>query len=122
MRGILLLTILIVGFYLPTYSQFDSQLRYHRPQVDTSFSGLSLKHNLRTPFLFENKDPGWLFYNPIQDIKLSDQKLNIEQDLFANNKIMKTFDNMPCLNPQGFSPMPIFVPDSTVRYTLLIKK
>ena len=127
MRKILLLTILIVGFYLPTYAQFDCRLQNNRLQIDTTFKSLSLKSNLKTPSLFENKDLGWSFNDPIHNRKylyprLSDKKIKIAQDLFAINKTMTTFDNMPCVKPQGFFPMPIFVPDSTVRYTLLIKR
>lgn len=32
------------------------------------------------------------------------------------------YDNMPCLNPKGNFPMPVFKPDSTVDFILLIKK
>lgn len=127
MRKILLMTILTVGFYLPTYAQFDSRLQNNRLWIDTTFKSLSLKNNLKTPSLWENKDLGGSFYDPIPGRKyhfpkLSDKKIKIGKDLFAINKTTTTFDNMPCFKPQGFCPMPIFVPDSTVRYTLLIKR
>jgi hypothetical protein len=127
MRKILLLTILIVVLYLPTYSQFDIRPQNNRLQIDTTFMGLSPTNKLKTPSLFENKNMGWLFndqrhYRNYLYPRLSDKKLKIDQDLFTINKMTQTFDNMPCARPQGFSAMPIFVPDSTVRYTLLIKK
>jgi hypothetical protein len=127
MRNLFLLNILIVGLYLPTYSQFDSRPQNYRLQIDTTFMGLSLTNKLKTPSLFENKNMGWLFndlihYRNYLYPQLSDKKLNIDHDLFTINELTQTIDNMPCVKPQGFSPMPIFEPDSTVRYTLLIRR
>ena len=127
MRKILLFAILMVGFFLPTYSQLDSRPQINRLKIDTTFTGLSLRNNLKTPSPFDNKDMGWLFNDSIHSRKslkpkIPDKKIKIGQDLFSINTTTQTFDKMPCVNPQGFSPMPIFVPDSTVKYSLQIVK
>lgn len=40
-------------------------------------------------------------------------------DMLQNNK---SYDNMPCLSPMLADAMPVLKPDSTVHYTLRIKK
>jgi hypothetical protein len=127
MRKILLLTVLIIGNYLPTFSQLDNRSQNNRLQVDTTFSNLSLKNNLKTPKLVNPFDSGWFSNNSRNNIKLiypglTDINSKSGQDQIANFNKPSTYDNMPCVKPQGFYPMPIVKPDSTVRYTLLIKK
>ena len=127
MRKILLLTVLIIGYYLPTFSQFDNQPQNNRLLIDTTFSNLSLKNNLKTPNLVISFDSNWLFNNSRNNKKLiypklTDKNSKSGQDPIAIFKMPPTFDNMPCVKPQGFFPMPIVKPDSTVRCTLLIKK
>jgi len=51
-------------------------------------------------------------------LKLTDKNLSFGQDV----NTPQTFDNMPCLKPKGYFPVPFYKPDSTVKYTLLIKK
>ena len=127
MRKILLLTVLIVGYYKSTFSQLDNRPQNNRLQIDTTFSNLSLKNNLKTPNLVISYDSLWLFNNSRNNKKiicpkLTDKNLQLGQDPIANFKMPAKFDNMPCVKPQGYFPMPIVKPDSTVRYSLLIKK
>jgi hypothetical protein len=127
MRKILLFTVLIVGYYLPAFSQLDKQPQIYRLQIDTTFSNLSLKNNLTTPDLANSFDFKWLSNNSGNNKqliypKLTDKNSRFEQDAIAIFKMPSTFDNMPCVKPQGFFPMPIVKPDTTVRNTLLIKK
>jgi len=53
---------------------------------------------------------------------MTDKNLKSAQDPMALFQKPPTFDNMPCMVPQGYFPMPVAEPDSTVRYSLLIKK
>jgi len=69
MRKILFFTILIVGYYVPTYSQINSQIQKNQFQIDTAFKGLTLKYNFKTPQLFENKDLDWMFNDTIPNKK-----------------------------------------------------
>jgi len=127
MRKILLLTVLIVGYYLPTFSQFYNRPQNYRLPIDTTYSNLSLKNNLKTPKLVNPFDSSWLFNNSRNNKKLiypglTDKNSKLVQDPITIFQKPQMFDNMPCVVPQGNFPMPIVEPDTTVRYTLLIKK
>jgi len=126
MRKVLLLTVLIFGYYLPAFSQ-HYLLQNYRLQRDAPFSNLSLKNNLKTPDLLNCTDFKWSFNKSRNNKKLiypnlTDINSKSVQDPIAIIKAQPTFDNMPCVKPQGYFPMPIVEPDTTVRYTLLIKK
>lgn len=127
MRKILLLTVLIVGYYLPTFSQLYNRPHNYQLQIDTTFRNLSLINNLKTPNLVNPFDTNRLFNNSTYNKKLMYPALpglnpKSGQDLTAIFQMPQTFDNMPCVVPQGYFPMPIVEPDTTIRYTLLIKK
>jgi len=127
MRKILLLTVLIFGYYLPTFSQLDNRPQNNRLLIDTTFSNLSLKNNLKTPKLVISIDSNLLFNNSSNNKKLiypglTDKNSKLVQDPIAIFQKPQMFDNMPCVVPHGYFPMPVVEPDTTVRYTLLIKK
>lgn len=54
--------------------------------------------------------------------KLPDKILSFRQGLNEIVIMPQTFDKMPCVKPNGYFPMPVYNPDSTVKYTLLIKR
>ena len=127
MRKIFLLTILIIGYNLPTFSQFDSQLQNNRFQIDTTFKTLSLNNGTKSLSLSDSMNSKKMFNNPLKDkrflpLKLTDKNVSFGQNLNEIIQTPQTFDNMPCLKPEGYFPMPVYKPDSTVKYTLLIKK
>ncbi len=49
------------------------------------------------------------------------KKYDLQNNL-AMSENQNSFDNMPCIKPKINSFMPIIVPDSNSKYTLLIKK
>ena len=127
MRKILLLAVLIAGYYLPVFSQPGNRPQHYRLQTDTTLNYLALKNNLPTPKLVNPFDTRWFFNNYRNDKKLfhpglTDLNSKPGQHPIANVNKPSTFDNMPCVVPQGYFPMPMAEPDTTVRYTLLIKK
>ena len=122
MRKVLLLTGLIVGYYLPTFSQSNSLL-----QSDTTSVKFAFLNRTKTHLHIDTLDINQLLKNPehhkyLLIPKLADKDIRFGQ--LSNGKIKppQSMDNMPCLYPQGFFPMPIYKPDSTIRYILLIKK
>jgi len=122
MRKILLLTGLIVGYYLQTFSQSNSQL-----QSDATTVKFAFLNRTKTHLHIDTLDVNQLLKNPEHNKYLLDPKLAIKDVHFgqlSNGKIKapQSSDNMPCLYPQGSFPMPIYKPDSTVKYSLLIKK
>ena len=122
MRKILLLAVLIIGYCLPTFSQSNSQL-----QIDTTAVKFGFYNSTKTPGHFDTIDFKQLLNNPehhkyLLDPKLADKDVHFGQLSNGKIKAPQSSDNMPCLYPQGSFPMPIYKPDSTVRYTMLIKK
>jgi hypothetical protein len=122
MRKILLLIVLIIGYYLPTFSQVNSRLNF-----DSTFKNFSFSNSTKTFRHIDSIDFKEFLNNPANDKdflfpKLTDKNMTFGRDSIGIFEPQKSFDNMPCLKPQGFFPMPIVKPDSTVRYTLLIKK
>lgn len=122
MRKILLLTVLIIGYYLPTFSQFNSRLKF-----DSTFKNFSFSNSAKTFRHFDSIDFKGLLSKPTNDKeflfpKLADKNLTFGRESIGIFETQKSFDNMPCFKPQGFFPMPIYKPDSTVKYTLLIIK
>lgn len=127
MRKRLLLTILIIGYNFPTFSQFDSRLQNNRFQIDTTFKTLSLNNGTKSFNLSDSMNSKKMFNDTLRDkrflpLELTDKKLSFGQDLNKIIQTPQTTDNMPCLKPEGYFPMPVYKPDSTVKYTLLIKK
>jgi hypothetical protein len=126
MRKILILTVLIFGYYLPTFSQLYNRPHNYQLQY-TTYSNLSLKNNFKTLNLVNPFDTNRFFNNSTYNKKLMYPALpglnpKSGQDLTAIFQMPQTFDNMPCVVPQGYFPMLIVKPDSTIRYSLLIKK
>lgn len=122
MNKILFLTLLIIGCYFTTFSQTNGQL-----QNDTLSVKFGIFNSNKTLGHFDTIDFKKLLNNPehykyLQVPKLADKDMHFGQ--LSNGKIRAphSLDNMPCIVPQGTYPMPIYKPDSTVRYTLLIKK
>ena len=121
MRKILLLTVLLVGYYLPAFSQTNSLLKIDTTSVRFPFLN-STKMHLHLDCLDINQLLGKPEHQKYLLVpKLADKDIRFCQ--LSNGKIISTssLDNMPCLYPQGSFPMPIFKPDTTVNY-FLIKK
>ena len=121
MRKILLLTILIIGYNLLTFSQFNRRL-----QIDSTFKSPSFS-STKTFRSIDSIHYNWQLNNPKNNKnflspKFGDKNRNSDRDTFKIIEIPKSLDNMPCLKPQGSFPMPVSKADSTVSYTLLIKK
>ena len=127
MRKILLLTTLIIGYSLPTFSQFDNRLQNSRFQIDTTVKPLSSNNGITSFGLSDSMDIKKMFNDTLKDkrdlpLKLTDKNLSFGQDMREIIQTPQAFDNMPCLKPKGDFPMPVYKPDSTVKYTLLIKR
>ena len=127
MRKILLLTFLMVGYYLPVFSQAGCQSQNSRLLTGTTLSNLSLKNNVTTHDLVISYDTNWVFNHSRNNKKIiypgmTGKNQRSVQDPMAIFQKPPTSDNMPCAVPQGYFPMQVAEPDSTVRYSLLIKK
>jgi hypothetical protein len=109
MRKLFLLSGLLVLLNYPTFSQENNfpeikQWSYSK-QVDTAllnlFSGIQIDSLLSIT-------------NSKHDYHL--------QGIFETPERNIINDNMPCIKPKGNYPLLFVIPDTTIRYTLLIKK
>ena len=122
MRKILFLAFIVIGFNLPLFSQSDRPI-----QIDTTAVKFAFDNSMKTFKHGESIDLNRRLVNPgisnnFQSFKLMKKGVAIGQLSNLRIKVSCSFDNMPCLKPQGRFPMPIYKSDSTVNYTLLIKK
>jgi hypothetical protein len=108
MKTTYLLFALILACAIPTYSQIN---RNRKLQPDTEqFS------------FYPNKKNESLGNYKFAD-KFSRSMSDTVQDSFPKNIVKTDLQyNMPCLKPVGVFSMRIYKPDSTVTYTMLVKK
>ena len=122
MKKFLLLVFLIIGYHLPTFSQSKSQLQIDSTVVKFGFnnSPKTLRHADSIDFKrFLNIPP---IHKYQLDPKLADKDVHFGQLYNAKIQTSHSCDNMPIIHPHGYFPMPVYKPDSTINYTLLIKK
>ena len=120
MRKILPVIVLITGAYLSSFSQMRNSLQtepFHRLPSNRNMERFrlgdtSLRGHLNNPFNDNN------FSFP--DFSIKDRSFHQNQKGRLNSS--GSFDHMPCIKPQGYFYMPVYKPDSTIRFSLLIKK
>ena len=122
MSKILLFAILIIGYHLPTFSQPKSQL-----QIDSTVTKFGFNNSPKTLRHADSIDfKQFLNNTPIHkyqlDPKLAEKGVHFGQLYNAQIQTSHSCDNMPIFHPQGSFTMRIYKPDSTVNYTMLIKK
>jgi len=115
MRKILLLFVLSMGYCLPAFSQV-----YQPFAVDST---LNLPMNITIPMNIVRNRPT----SPIRDNSYlyQYQPQNNKTDFgnsIVDSKIHRSDFNMPVIKPTGNFTMPICKPDSSVTYTMLIKR
>jgi len=122
MKKLMLLTIFIYLFIAPAFSQIKGYFK-----IDTTFKdrssftfqkplsfGDSIKLNFPPKGLPDNKRFGFPEY--------SGRNLAIRPDSMGSIVEGQSSDRMPCYIPKGNFPMMVLKPDSTIKYTLLIKR
>ena len=122
MKKLILLASLIGLFLTPTYSQINEQFK-----IDTTFRDQSI---LGYPKPFKLCDS--IDFNALLNGSLNNKHFQFPKFSGRNfdfgSKSMMTYvpgqfgDKMLWYRPKGYFPMAIVKPDSTVRYSLLIKR
>ncbi len=109
MKRIILLSGLLILIIYPTFSQQSNILEIRQwsysKQIDTTL--LNLFSGMRIDSLLSATNPEHIYH--LRGIYESPER-NIMDD------------NMPCVKPKGNYPSLLIVPDTTIRYTLLIRK
>ena len=122
MRKLFVMTLLILGFCLSAWSQSGGSL-----QNDSAVVKIGFPKTLKLSGLGDSLNYMRFLNSPsiagsIPDSKGAEKKIYFGQPANLTLKEPHNCDHMPCLNPQGNFPMPVYKPDSTVNFTLLIKK
>lgn len=116
MRKIFLLTVLIMEFYLHSFSQVSNLLK-----ID-SLMNFSLNKDLErfgpvdSSINWSSNSKNFHFPN------FNDSIRTFIQNLAGDYYPAKTHDNMPVVKPKGKFFMPVYKPDSTINFMLQIKK
>lgn len=86
---------------------------------DSAFRKL---YNLKEPYTIEGYEK--FFNDSIKNFGFKDKSYSMDMSKLKNlqGKIDKPIDNMPVIIPRGKFEMPVAIPDSCVKYFLLIKK
>lgn len=114
MKRLLLIIAFISLLFTSAFSQSNKQL-------STAKAYKSLSFNKQNTFnLKENRASKGFNNLSLPNFPKKNFKDNFTQTKFTNND--KSYDKMPCAVPQGYFPMKICKPDSTIKHTLLIKQ
>lgn len=113
MKRIILVITCISGFLIPSFSQLNNF------KIDTTFRKLAIEDY---PLAF-NPEIAADYKNQIfgSSDRFFSKKQDYTLDSFLNSAEVQSY-NMPCVKSQGFFPMSVYKPDSTVRYSLKVEK
>ncbi len=118
MRRVILIAIFINILLIPGFSQLNRSFK-----VDSTITKFLSDSAQNAMIPFENKD-----FNGSWDTTMNFKSFNnsapsikwINPSEYFNGS--NFYDNMPCRKPQGDFRMRIYKPDTSYKYTLLIKK
>lgn len=122
MKTLFLITFLLGSMALPSFAQ-----KVYKLNCDTTFSSLSAFPKLDPLNLANRLDKmkSFKLQDPREEIKAPNfiaENFNGIQTPSGSVQNQSRFDNMPCLKPGIIDRMPVWKPDSTVNYTIMIKK
>lgn len=122
MRKLLVVVVMIIGFGLTTFAQSGGLLPTDTTKVKIGFS-----NNLKLHWQSDSLNYAKILNHPViagtlPDFKAADKRIFLGRPATIDVKVPHSYDNMPCLNPQGNFSIPVVRPDSSMKYTLLIKK
>ena len=122
MKKFILITAIIGLFLTQAFSQIN------KPFIgDPALRKLSDFRNqapfkLKDPIYLRSPGNGLITPNYFSFPKYNERNFLNRQIPLASLVPEQFPDRMPCLNPQGHFPMPVVKPDSTIKYSLLIKR
>ena len=121
MKKFFLATILILGYCTSNFSQFDNCFPNNRT-LKTKFNSINITDSINFKNVFT--DSASIFKITYPEISISSKEL-VRKRQDANKIIKKPLQysyNMPIVQPRDSFFMPIYIPDSTIKYAMLIKE
>lgn len=118
MKKMLSFLLLITGVCLSSFSQVRNSLQKE------PFKNFSTERNMER-FRLGDAAPQGKINDPFRNSpspEFSTGQRSFSQNQKGNSYHPESIDAMPCIKPQGNFPMPVYQPDSTIRFSLLIKK
>ena len=122
MKKLILLISFIILLLTPVFSQTVGHFK-----IDTTFRDRSI-FSFQKPFNLSDT----IHFNHLFGGSLNDKYLYLpkfyERNFFNRHTPIdnlvntQSYDRMPCVRPEGYFPMLVVKPDSTIRYSLLIRK
>lgn len=122
MKKFILITAIIGLFFTQAFSQIN------RPFIgDPALRKLSDFRNqapfkLKDPIYLRSPGNGLITPNYFSFPKYNELNFLNSQIPLESSAHEQSIDKMPCLIPQGHFSMPVVKPDSTIKYSLLIKR
>lgn len=115
MKKIILISAFLIILITPTFSQIGRKFK-----IDTTIRNF----NLNSYKLEKSNDYNGLFGSQQDHILFAPNflKKNFITRQNSNLEKTKSHGEMPCVIPDGYFPMKIVTPDSSKKYTLLIKQ
>jgi len=122
MRKLFVLILMLLGYGMTAWSQSGGSL-----QTDSSVVKIGFPKTLKLSGIGDSLNYRQFLNNPstaltIPDSNGTERKIYIGHPAILTLKAPHNYDNMPCLDPQGNFQMPVYRPDTTIHYTMLIKK
>jgi len=122
MKKLILLAAFISLCMAQTFSQTIGHFKIDTTFRDRSILSFQNPLNLSDTIHFNRPFSGSLKNKPLVFPKFPERNFYYRQIQTINFANAWSYDRMPCFRPGGYFPMKIAIPDSTIRYSLLIKR
>ena len=122
MKKLILLNAFIILLLTPVFSQTVGHFKIDTTFRDRSIFRFQKPFNLSDTIHFNHPFSGSLNHKYLLFPGFSERNFFNKQIPIDNLVEMQSYDKMPCFKPSGNFPMPVAKPDSTIRYSILIKR
>jgi len=122
MKKLILLTAFIGLSMTQAFSQTVEQFKIGTTFRDRSILSFQNPFKLSDTIHFNHPFGGSLSPRYLLFPGFSERNFFPKQIPIDNLVGMQSYDKMPCFKPSGNFPMPVAKPDSTIRYSILIKR
>lgn len=122
MKKLILLTSFIILLLTPVFSQTVGHFKIDTTFRDHSIFSFQKPFNLSDTIHFNHPFSGSLNHKYLLFPGFSERNFFNRHPPIDNLVNTLSYDRMPCVRPEGYFPMLVAKPDSTIRYSLLIRR